>query len=171
MPAIDFDALPDDARLWIFGAGRELSAEERETLLAAVDDFLEGWDAHGHPLRCARDWLEDRFLLVAVDERSAPPSGCSIDAMVRVLKEMEERLDVELTGHGPVFWRDEEGVVRRTPRTDFARMAKAGEVDPRTRVFDPTLTRVGEARAGAFEKPARESWHGRTFWKGAGRPG
>jgi len=172
MPRTDFDHLPDDARLWIFGADRSLDPGERERLLERVDAFLETWNAHGHPLTGARRWAEERFLLVGV-EATAPPSGCSIDAMVGVLKEVEAELGLGITGHGPVFWRDEDGSVRSASRADFRRLAREGEVDPGTTVFDPTLTRIGDLREeGGFEVPAHASWHGRAFWKesaGTGR--
>ena len=166
MPVIDFDDMPDEARLWVFGAGRALDADEEAGLLAAVDDFLQGWNAHGSPLTCARQWREGRFLLVAVDPASIPPSGCSIDAMVRVLKAQEEALGVELVGHGPVFWRDREGDVRRDARTDFARMAEEGTVSEDTPVFDTALTKVGALRAGGFEARAGTRWHARAFFGG-----
>lgn len=163
MPRIEFDALPDDARLWVFGAVRPLSDEEEATLLRTVDERLEDWEAHGTPLTCARDWRYGRFLLVGVDERSEPPSGCSIDAMVRVLKGLEERLGVGLTDHAPVWYRSD-GEVRTVSRPDFRRLAREGEVDPETVVFDATVTRVGQVREGAWEVPARAAWHGRAFF-------
>ena len=166
MPRTSIDELPGDARIWIFGTGRSLTDEEERTVLGAVDAFLDRWNAHGEPLTSAREWLEGRFLVVGVDERTAPPSGCSIDAMVGILKELEQELGLALTGHGPVLWRDAAGEVRRTPRDDFARLADEGEVGPETPVFDPTLTRLEELRDGGLEKPAARSWHARAFGLG-----
>ena len=166
MPRIDFARLPDDARLWTFAADRPLENAEAQTLLGEVDDFLEGWKAHGTPLTAGRDWRHGRFLLVAVDERSAPPSGCSIDAMVRVLKGLEERLDVTLVDNAPVWYRDDGGV-RRASRPEFGARAREGDVDLDTVVFDTTVTRVGDLRAGRWERPARESWHARAFFDDA----
>ncbi|HEX9886391.1 MAG TPA: hypothetical protein VGA70_07870 [Longimicrobiales bacterium] len=163
MPRIDFDALPDDARLWVFGASRPLHAEQADLLLAEVDAFLGGWAAHGSPLTCARDWRHGRFLLVAVDERSVPPSGCSIDAMVRVLKELEARLNASLVDNAPVWYRDGKGVVQAS-RSEFSRLARDGLVGPGTVVFDGTVTRVADVRAGAWEAPARDTWHGKAFF-------
>ena len=40
MPRVDFDQLPDDARLWIFTAERSLSDAEQAQLLAEVDRFV-----------------------------------------------------------------------------------------------------------------------------------
>ena len=64
MPRQPFAALPDSARLWVFAAARPLAAAERDALLAAVDAFLDEWNAHRVPLDCARDLRYDQFLLV-----------------------------------------------------------------------------------------------------------
>jgi hypothetical protein len=166
VPVTDFPALPSDARLWVFAADRVLTAGERERLLSAVDAFLAQWKAHGHPLTVAREWKYDRFLLVGVDEASAGASGCSIDAMLRTLSELERALQVQLLDHGPVLFRRGDAI-ERLPRPQFAQLAKAGEVSPDTVVFNNTVTRVGELREGRWETPARESWHAKAFGLGA----
>ena len=50
MPRVDFDQLPDDARLWIFTAERSLSDAEQAQLLSEVDRFVGQWGAHDVPL-------------------------------------------------------------------------------------------------------------------------
>jgi hypothetical protein len=167
VPRIPFKALPDDARLWIFGVGEPLPPEGEALLLEEVDAFLENWHAHGRPLACARDWRHGRFLLVGVDERTAPPSGCSIDAMVRVLKDLEGRLGVSIVDNSRVWYRAD-GEVRRASRPEFSSLASHGEVGLETPVFDGTLTRVGELRSNRWEVPAREAWHGAAFFRGGG---
>jgi hypothetical protein len=169
MPKISFDRLPDDARLWVFGAARPLNEAEKAQFLAGVDGFLADWRAHGAPLTCARELVEDRFLMVGVDEASVPPSGCSIDAMVNVLGGLEEKLGLPLVGHGAVFYRAPSGEVSRVERDRFRRLAEEGSVSPETVVFDTTLTRVGRFRDGGWERPARETWHGRAFFRPAPR--
>lgn len=164
MPQVAFDALPDDARLWVFAAAESLDDAARADLLGRVDAFLEGWNAHGHPLTAGRRWLEDRFLLVAVDEATAPPSGCSIDALHRILKSFEDERGVGLTDHAHVVYRDTAGTVARASRPDFARMARDGVVDLDTVVFDTTVTRKSAVDDG-FEGPAGATWHRRAFWR------
>jgi hypothetical protein len=162
---VDFTNLSPDARLWIFAAERPLSGHEQRQLLESVDAFLENWKAHGQPLAAGRDLRYGQFLLVAVDESNAGASGCSIDAMVRVLGELETQLDVNLTDHGPVLYQTPHGV-HRVPRPEFAKLAREGAVGPETVVFNNTLTRLAELRAGRWELPARDSWHGRAFFSG-----
>jgi hypothetical protein len=162
MPVIPFDRMPADARLWIFAASQPLDPGQRDQLLAIVDGFLNQWKAHGAPLTSARDWRYDRFLLVAVDERAAGASGCSIDTMVRQLEGLERAMGVALLDHGPVLFRRGDRI-ERLARPEFATLARQGDVSAETVVFNNALTRVGELREGKWETPARSSWHARAF--------
>ena len=164
MPIVPFATLPDESRLWVFGVDRTLAGDEQESFLSAVDLFLETWAAHGAPLICGRDWKWGRFLLVAVDDASVPPSGCSIDAMVGVLRDQERRLGVRVLDNTPV-WFVEDGEVRRVSRAEFRKLAEEGAVGPDTVVFDNTVTSLKDARSGRWEGPARASWHQRAFFK------
>lgn len=169
MPRIPFEHLPDDARLWVFPASRPLGPREAEDVLGAVDRFLETWSAHGAPLTAGRDLRYGCFLLVAVDERAAGVSGCSIDALTRGLREIERRLGVSLLDHGPVWYREGD-VVRRASREEFRALVQAGAVTPDTVVFDHTVATIGALRSGAWETSAGRSWHGRAFFGRTGRP-
>jgi hypothetical protein len=155
--------LPDAARLWVFGIDRPLASAEEERFLREVDAFLASWKAHGSSLAVARDWRYGRFLLVGVDERIAPPSGCSIDALIGILRGLEGELGVEILGGGAIWYRDEahDGFPTRVSREVFEKLAESGEISGDTMVFDLSLTRVGEAREGRWERPAREGWHRR----------
>lgn len=159
MPTVPFDSLPDDARVWVFGSDRPLDAAAAARLLAVVDAHLAQWAAHGAPLTSARDWREDRFLTVAVDQRTANASGCSIDTLFRQLQGLEQALGTSLVGGGRVFYRDASGTVQSTDRAGFAELGARGDVTADTMVFDPTVPTSGAWRAG-FERRAGESWHG-----------
>ncbi|MDE2796843.1 MAG: hypothetical protein OXL34_18655 [Gemmatimonadota bacterium] len=154
---------PGSARIWIFGTDHELDAGETEELLGAVDGFLREWSAHGVPLRAARSWRHGRFLIVAVDMERAPPSGCSIDALVHVLRDLEDRLGARFLGNEAVWYRDGGGAIRRTSRPEFRELARRGGVTPRSTVFDNSITSLSELRAGRWEGPASERWHAALF--------
>src|SRR5512147_2310971 len=114
MPRVPFSDLPDDARVWVFGASDPISEDNVSRMLAGVDTYLDDWNAHGEPLTCARDWRDGRFLAIGVDQRSAGASGCSIDALFRILQEMQGSLGATIVGGGRVFYRDEHGVIQST---------------------------------------------------------
>jgi len=158
MPHVPFETLPDDARVWVFGAANELTVPASDRLLGAVDDFLTQWNAHGSPLVCAREWRDNRFLAIGVDQSTAGASGCSIDGLFRTLARLEPELGTSLLGGGRVDYRDGSGRVNATTRTAFNQLAREGRVGPETPVFDTSITSA-EAWRERFERPVRESWH------------
>ena len=52
-------------------------------------------------------------------------------------------------------------------RGEFKALASEGVVGPGTAVFDTSLTKIGDFRSGALERPAEETWHGKAFFKEA----
>ncbi len=158
MPLVEIEALPDDARAWVFGADKTVEAPSSAILLREVDGFLSRWNAHGAPLTVGRDWKYGRFLTVAVDQSTAGASGCSIDGLFRSLKALEPKLGASLVTSGLVFYRDANGAIQSVDRERFATLGAQGKIQPRTHVFDPSVTTLGEWRA-RFELEAAHSWH------------
>jgi hypothetical protein len=162
MPVVSFDTLPDSARAWVFGAPAPVMGAAAQSLLATVDAHLANWRAHGAPLVCARTWRDDRFLVIGVDEAATGATGCSIDGLFHVLRDLESLVGTTLVGGGTVYWRDAAGAVVSGARPVFREAAAMGDVVAETHVFDTTVTSVGAYRAG-FEKAAAESWHGKLL--------
>lgn len=158
MPLVAFTSLPDDARAWVFGSAEELSPGSEETLLTAVDDYLGDWRAHGSPLTVGRDWRDGRFLAVGVDQRDENASGCSLDALFRLLQGLEPQLGTSLLGNARVYFRERDGSARVTDRAGFATLAQSGSIDLDSRVFDLSVQTVGEWR-DRFETTAANAWH------------
>lgn len=158
MPRVAFENLPDTARVWVYGADRELTPTAERELLETVDSFLDQWAAHGTPLESARDWREGRFLTVAVDQEKSGASGCSIDGLFRNLKALESRVEAQLVPSGLIYFRGRDGKVQATSRDGFSELAERGEIDDHTKVFDVSVVSLAEWR-GRFESHAHDSWH------------
>lgn len=158
MPLVAFSEVPDDARVWVFASSHPLSGAAESALLRDVDDFLSGWRAHGSPLAAARDWREHQFLAITVDPRSADASGCSLDALFRSFKRLEQEMGVTMLGGARVFYRDASGAVATTDRAGFDALAADGTVHGDTRVFDTSVTTARDWRT-RLELPASLSWH------------
>jgi hypothetical protein len=157
MALVPFSALPDNARIWIFGSDKPLNGAVADTLLAEVDSYLDQWKAHGFPLRAAREWRDHRFLIIGIDPTAEQASGCSIDGLFRALQQLQTTIGAQLVGGGRVFYRDPSGVTHAVARDEFATLASAGEIGPKTPVFDTSLTQL-DAWKAKFERPLAESW-------------
>jgi len=154
----DFEKLPDNARVWVYGAHKSIDGANVATLLGEVDNSLTDWEAHGMPLTAARDWRENRFLTIAVDQNQAGASGCSIDGLFRTLKSLEQKVGAGIVTSGLIFYRDKQGEIRAVSRDDFGEAGARCEISADTEVFDLSVTTLGEWRA-RFASRARDSWH------------
>jgi hypothetical protein len=163
MSLVPLADLPDDARVWCFGADPEPGPDTAGRLLEEMRAFVSEWTAHRKALRAGVAWRSDRFLCVAVDESAAGASGCSIDALSDRLRELERELGVSLLDAAPVWYRDAAGTVRSVSRETFRALAARGEIGADTPAFDLTVATLGELRAGRLERPVRESWHARLL--------
>ena len=161
MPIVPFETLPDSARIWVFASDLPLLGATADTLLAAVDQFLADWKAHGVPLRCAREWRDSRFLAIGVDVTAEHASGCSIDGLFHTLQQLERSIGSRLVGGGRVFFRTKSGIETAT-REEFIGRVRSGDVAHETPVFDTTVTDAANWRT-KFEQPAGKSWTARFF--------
>lgn len=157
MPVVPFEALPDSARVWVFGSDKPLSDEGTKALLEGVDRHLADWKAHGAPLTVSREWRDGRFLVVGVDQSTAGATGCSIDGLFRVLQQLEREVGASLVGGGRIFYRDDHAAVQSASRDEVSQLASTGVVTKDTVVFDTSLTDLGTFRA-CFERRAKDSW-------------
>lgn len=53
---------------------------------------LNQWAAHGQALLASSKVIDNRFIIIGVDEGFHVPSGCSIDASVRSLQEIGQQV-------------------------------------------------------------------------------
>jgi hypothetical protein len=153
-----FDEFPDSARVWVYGVDREVAKKFQPVLLDEVDNYLTQWTAHDVPLSAARDWRDDRFLTIAVDQERAGASGCSIDGLFRTLKAVEGKLGAVIVTSGLIFFRDKNRRIRSVTRDEFSKLGATGVVGGDTEVFDPSVTTLGEWRS-RFTSRAADSWH------------
>jgi len=149
--------LDDQARVWLFGISPSLDENKGQRVLAAVDQFLDQWAAHGTPVTSARELLFDSFLAIAVDENSET-SGCSIDRMFGLLHQFERDLGVSILDANRVFVRHADGRVEALSRADFRARG-----DLHTTVFDTTAERLSEIRSGHWIRKAQDAWPGKLL--------
>ncbi|TFG63010.1 MAG: hypothetical protein E4H28_06970 [Gemmatimonadales bacterium] len=163
MSFVPISALPSDARIWCFGASARPTGAAVEKLRTALAVFLENWTAHRADLRAGFDWLNESFLVIAVDESEAGASGCSIDALTSEIRRLEGESGIDLLDAAPVWYREATGEVRRVTRDEFRQLAAAGSVTETTQVFDLTVERLEAVRSGGWEVEAGSSWHARLL--------
>lgn len=153
---VAFDHLPPQARVWIYQASRPLAEEEIMPLLPRLAAFAEEWTSHGRQLVASAQLLHRQFLVIGLDEQVAGASGCSIDASVRFVQELEQVLDVQLLEKSRMAFLTN-GELRLLTRRELREAIAAGQVGADTLYFNNTLTTKGQL-ASQWPAPAGQTW-------------
>ncbi len=156
---VDFQELPSHSRIWIYQANRGFSDTELEELKTELNRFLQQWTAHGSELQAGYEIPYKRFIVIGLDQSRASASGCSIDASVHFIQQLEKKYGVDLLDKMNVSYKQGEFVAHKSLK-DFKKMAKERAVSKNTVVFN-NLVATKQEYLENWEVPAAESWHAR----------
>ncbi|AEH02413.1 hypothetical protein [Lacinutrix sp. 5H-3-7-4] len=156
---VEFNTLPKESRVWIYQANRSFSVTELEEIKAKLDTFIANWTAHGAGLQAGYEIRYKRFIIIAVNQDSQSATGCSIDASVHFIQQLEKDYNVDLMDKMNVSYKQGEYVAYKS-LTDFRKMAKDKAVSKNTIVFNNLVTNIAELNEN-WEVPASDSWHNR----------
>ncbi len=158
---VSFDALPPTARVWIYQASRALTDAELTAVAPHLARFAAEWTSHGAALRAAAEFRHRQFLVLGLDESVAGASGCSIDASVRFVGELEQALGLQLLDKSHLAFAGPDGLVLLERRALKPAVA-AGTLGPATPYFDNTVATKAELEA-RWPAPAGRTWLARYF--------
>ena len=156
---VNFDTLPENSRIWIYQSNRSFSEVELNEISSKLNVFLNTWVAHGADLKAGFEIKYKRFIVIALDQDKQSATGCSIDASVQFIQELERVYSVDLMDKMNVSYKQGEYVAYKT-LTDFKKMAKNKAVSKNTIVFNNLVNSKSEYQE-FWEVPASESWHSR----------
>ncbi|MEL6720198.1 MAG: hypothetical protein AAFP82_15915, partial [Bacteroidota bacterium] len=124
-----------------------------------LQQFATQWVSHNRALRSFADLFHHQFIVLMVDESQAGASGCSIDASVHFLQQLQAKFNVNLFDRMTFAYKEGEEV-KTAHRSEFKELYQAGKISDETLVFDNLVN-----TKGAFEeqwvKPLGKSWHKR----------
>lgn len=149
-------------KVWIYQADRFFTQPEHEIAQAKLDSFIKEWTAHGSQLAGKAEIINNLFIVLTVDEEIAQVTGCSIDKSVRILKELEEELNIGLFNRTLISYRDNENNIQLVSRDVFEALCKEGEVNADTIVFNNLVQTEGDL-VEKWEVPMKDSWHATVF--------
>lgn len=156
---VPFNELSDSSRIWIYQANRPFTEEELPTVKSQVENFLVNWTAHGANLKAGVDFKYRRFIVFGLDQETASASGCSIDASVHFIQDLEKEYNIDLLDKMNVTFRQGEYIAYK-PLKDFKKIVKNRSVSPKTIVFN-NLVNTKQEYQEDWEIPLEDSWHSR----------
>ena len=158
---VEFEKMPDSSRIWIYQSNREFSGEEVNVITLNTKNFIDNWTRHGDDLKGAFTIVYNRFVVIAVDENFANVSGCSIDASVRFIKQLQSELNVDLLNKLNIAFKTNDDV-NSVSLYDFRSFIANDKITQDTIVFNNLVDTKADFES-KWEVPAKESWHQRLF--------
>ncbi|WP_431136395.1 ABC transporter ATPase [Psychroserpens mesophilus] len=156
---VDFNSLPEESRVWIYQANRSFTEQEISEIQDKLNTFIENWTAHGSDLQSGYTIKYKRFIIIALNQNLNKATGCSIDASVHFMQQLEKDYNVDLMDKMNVSYKQGDYIAYKT-LLDFKKMAKEKAVSKNTIVFNNMVTNIAEFNEN-WEVPASESWHSR----------
>ena len=156
---VDFNTLPEESRVWIYQANRSFTDEEITEIESKLNVFIENWTAHGSDLQSGYLIKYKRFIIISLNQNLNKATGCSIDASVHFIQQLEKDYNVDLMDKMNVSYKQGDFIAYKT-LIDFKKMAKDKAVSKNTIVFNNLVTNIAEPNEN-WEVPASESWHSR----------
>jgi len=157
-----FEALPDHARLWIYGFETSLEPKDQSLVRDRLAVFMKDWHSHNADVTGAFEILLDRFVILSGASHNGL-SGCSIDSSVQNFKLFRDEYGLNALNRSLVHYRSGDGAVAALDRTAFRAEVDAGRCGVDTLVFDLTIQTLGDLRAGRLEVPLADAWHAKLF--------
>lgn len=158
---IPFDQLPPHARLWIYQASRSFTEAEQTEIKPLLERFATEWSSHGKGLQASAELLYDRFLVLANNESETAASGCSIDASVKFVRELEQHYQMSFFDRTKLAFL-KEGKLQLVNMSEVKGKVTAGDIKKDSLYFD-TLVNNYQDLASAWPRPAGDSWLARYF--------
>ena len=150
------DQLRDESKIWIYQAERALSVEEISKIGPLFQCFCSNWTAHNNQLKASFEFIQNRFIVLAVDESLNTASGCSIDKSVAFLKSISEMLGISLFERMQMAYKGNEGL-KTIHYSDIQKAFEEGLINEETQFYDSNIQTLGEYRNG-FAGPLKNHW-------------
>jgi len=154
--------LPESSRVWVFFANQHLAEAAEQQLHVALEQFVQGWKAHGNALTAGYEIVAHTAVIVAVDEAAESPSGCSIDKAFRLLTEFGASHNIDFfnrllltTAAGTVY-------TQAAAKAAF----EAGTLHKDTSVFNPMIQTLSDMKT-KFTIPFSSHWLAARLTHGA----
>lgn len=153
----EYKNFPDNSKVWIYQSSKPLDEDEINFLKVRIDEFISVWESHGNLLKADFDIFHHLFIVLFVDEQGDRMCGSAQDKSIRLMKELEQELEVELINRMNLSYL-KNGKAQVVKMNEFNDLYSRGELTDDTIVFNNTITSKKEFDT-IWKIPLKNSWH------------
>jgi hypothetical protein len=91
-----FNQMPPNAKVWIYASDKIISPSQLAIINQKAVPFVQNWTAHQNQLKAEFGVLFHFFLVFMVDEGVHEISGCGIDKLTHLIREIDAETHLNL---------------------------------------------------------------------------
>lgn len=138
------------SRIWIYQSEKEFSSSEINSIKRKSEEFVAQWTSHDQLMKACIEIFHTRFIVVCVDEKTAPASGCGIDKSVNFIQQLEKDFNISLLDRNNVAYRMNGKILSCSLSELKNKKAES--------VFNNLIQKKEELET-SWEIPFEKSWH------------
>ena len=154
----DFD---DNSRVWVYQSNRTFSIAETLELEKILENFSKEWHSHGSAVKSYANLFFEQFIVLMADESDVKVGGCSTDASLRFIKNIEEEFNIQLLDRQLLAFIIREKI-HLIPLVDVNDSIEDGFIQPDTLYFNNTILTKKELLSH-WIIPVKDSWLARRI--------
>jgi hypothetical protein len=156
---LDYNMLPDTAKVWIYPSSRKFYNTEIDRLNDTIKAFLSEWKKEDTTFKVSYQLVYNRFIVFFADDVASPLTFQELDASVAFIIGLQNEYKVELLDKMNVCFKQGKYVQYKELK-DFKKLLKDKALTGKSIVFDNLVTTKDEFE-NFWEVPISESWYGR----------
>lgn len=142
-------------KVWTYLIDKDLSEDQLDLLKSKGLAFVQQWTAHENPLAGSFEIFKNKIIIVKVDESHHGASGCSVDKLLRFIKQCENEFQISLLNRLLVAVETNNGI-KAIPSSVIREKIKNGEITDETLVYDTAVSSGSEFET--WQKPLKTTW-------------
>ena len=145
-----------DSKVWIYQANRVFSLQEALEIEVMLNEFASQWKSHGIPVKGAGYLFFGQFIILVADETATGVSGCSTDSSVRLIKDIEQKFNVNMFDRMTLAFAIKDKI-QLLPLAQLQYAADNGFIDGDTLYFN-NLVQTKDELENKWIIPVKDSW-------------
>jgi hypothetical protein len=121
-----------------------------------LENFVDKWESHGKKVKGYANLLFGTFIVIIADDTVTEVGGCSTDASVRVIKEIEKQFNVDLFNRNSLAFYIKEKI-QQIPLSQLNYALENQFISPETIYFNNTVGTKQDLEE-KWIMPLKSSW-------------
>ncbi|MES2429345.1 MAG: hypothetical protein V4556_00330 [Bacteroidota bacterium] len=146
----------DASKVWVYQSSRLFFISEALEMEEMFEQFVNSWKSHGDKVKGYANLLFGQFIVIMADETATGVSGCSTDSSVRLIKDIEQKFNVQMFDRQTLAFvlKDK---IERLPLSQLNYAAENNFINENTLYFNNTVLTKKDLLTN-WIIPIKDSW-------------